>query len=380
MLEFFRRPAPCDDRIEPASNEAANAEAGSGEVGADGAQRGEPRSRAEQARCDLLEAIVNFICQHDLRVTPGNLALVASALSGADRELSGAFAAREMAGNPIDQRWLDTLDRLNPASERRTAELEQLVEKIDDALMRFGQSARFAQSETSDHRGAIDAQLHVISQTGAGSSSRAEIDRLLDLSRALLGRLDQIEQALERSRMETDELRRNLAEARLEADIDHLTGLPNRRAFERRFAMAASHARRSARHLSIAFCDVDHFKRINDRHGHDAGDRVLKIIAACLSEEAGDACFVARHGGEEFVLLLPGMDKAAALAKVDAMRAALAARTLINRTTGKPFGRVTFSAGIAEVTENVDDRSALTRADAALYRAKQEGRNRILAA
>lgn len=329
--------------------------------------------RAESARRELLERIGDFLSRHDLPATPDNLALIASALSGSNAELAAAFTAREVAGAPIDQRWLDTLDRLNPASERRTAELEQLVERLDDTLMRFGQSARFARDATSDHRGAIGAQVSAIASGG-------EVDQLLALSQAMLDRLGQIEQAMERSHAETEELRRSLAEARLEADIDHLTGLPNRRAFERRFALAASTARSRGTPLSIAFCDVDHFKLINDRHGHDAGDRVLRSIAASLAEHASEQCFVARHGGEEFVLLLPGLGKAEALEKVDAMRRTLAARTLINRATGKPFGRITFSGGIAEVTEDAEDRSALARADAALYRAKQEGRNRIAVA
>lgn len=335
------------------------------------------RSQADAARRDLLERIADFLCQHDLAATPDNLALIASALSGSNGEVAATLTARQISGAPIDQRWLDTLDRLNPATERRTAELEQLVEKLDDALMRFGQSARFAKDATSDHRGAIGAQMNVLAQTQSPEGSAVEVGRLLDLSQAMLARLEQIEQAMERSRSETEELRRNLAEARLEADIDHLTALPNRRAFERRLALAANTARSRGEPLSVAFCDVDHFKQVNDTHGHDAGDRVLKIIAASLGEHASEDCFVARHGGEEFVLLLPGCDKLAALEKVDAMRRQVAARTLINRASGKPFGKITFSGGIAEVTETEDDRSALARADAALYRAKQEGRNRI---
>lgn len=334
-------------------------------------------SQADAARRDLLERIADFLSQHDLAATPDNLALIASALAGSNRELASAFTARQIAGAPIDQRWLDTLDRLNPASERRTAELEQLVEKLDDALMRFGQSARFAKDATSDHRGAIGAQISELAQSAVPDSASLELERLLDLAQAMLARLEQIESAMERSRQETEDLRRSLAEARLEADVDHLTALPNRRAFERRFALAAHAARSRGEPLSIAFCDVDHFKQVNDTHGHEAGDRVLKIIAASLGEHASEDCFVARHGGEEFVLLLPGCDKRAALAKVDAVRRQLAARTLINRASGKPFGRITFSGGIAEVTEAEDDRSALARADAALYRAKQEGRNRI---
>lgn len=356
MFELFRRPDPVDD----------------------GASVPAPLSVADAARRELLEQISDFLSRHDLAATPGNLALIASALSGSNRELARAFAERQRSQQPIDQRWLDTLDRLNPASERHTAELELLVEKLDDALMRFGQSARFAESETSDHRGAIGAEVSALAARAAGGVAGAEIAQLLGLSHAMLERLEAIEQAMQRSRAETEELRRSLAEARLEADIDHLTGLPNRRAFERRFAMAASSARLRGEPLSVAFCDVDHFKSVNDSHGHDAGDRVLKMIGAVLGERASDACFVARHGGEEFVLLLPGHDKQRALETVDAMRRQLAARHLINRANGKPFGRITFSGGIAEVTEAEDDRSALARADAALYRAKQEGRNRIL--
>ncbi len=355
MFDLFRRPA--------LSFPVASAADGS--------------SNADAARRELLERISEFVCRHDLAASPGNLALIAAALSGTNGELARVFAARQMADAPIDQRWLDTLDRFNPASARRTAEIEQLVEKLDDALMRFGQSARFAQDSTSDHRGAINAQITVLAHRSAAAPADDDINRLLELSHAMLDRLAQIEQAMERSRAETEELRRNLADARLEADVDHLTGLPNRRAFERRFAMAAAAARSRSEPLSIAFCDVDHFKKINDTHGHEAGDRVLKLIAASLGEHASEQCFVARHGGEEFVLLLPGLSKAAAFGKIDAVRRALASRNFINRSSGKPFGRITFSGGIAEVTENSDDRSALARADAALYRAKQEGRNRI---
>jgi diguanylate cyclase len=157
-----------------------------------------------------------------------------------------------------------------------------------------------------------------------------------------------------------------------------LTGLPNRRAFERRLVSAAIEARAKGEKLSLAFCDVDRFKLINDRHGHEAGDRVLCAVAQTLNEHAGDACFVARHGGEEFVLLFYGMDKEAARLRLDAIRCAQAHRQLMNRETGQPFGRITFSGGVAEVTEDADTRSALARADAALYRAKQDGRNRVM--
>jgi diguanylate cyclase len=335
-------------------------------------------SRAAEARRALLQQIAEFVEAHDLPVTASNLATICGGLSGSHRELAQAFAAREIAREPIDQRWLDTLGRLDPDGHARIAELEALMDKLEYSLMRFAQTTRSAQSETSDHRGALGAQIEAIAEADLPPGAAGELAQVIDLSRAMLARIEQVESAMARSQEETERLRESLARARMEADVDHLTGLPNRRAFERRLVSAAIEARAKGEMLSLAFCDIDRFKLINDTHGHEAGDRVLCAVAATLNDHAGDGCFVARHGGEEFVLLFYGMDKHAAQAKLDAIRIAQAARRLVNRETGQPFGRVTFSGGVAEVTEDADTRSALARADAALYRAKQDGRNRVL--
>lgn len=326
--------------------------------------------RAEEARQQLLARITQFVTRHHLAVTPANMATIAGALSGAQPELAGALVQREAAGEPIDQRWLDTLAQMDPDGHSRIAALETLGDRLEHAILRFARTAREAQSETSDHRGAIGEQIATL----AGPEGLAQV---LDLSRAMMARIEQIEAAMARSEAEMERLRDSLAKARIEADVDHLTRLPNRRAFERQLVAAAIDARERGQPLALAFCDVDHFKAINDRHGHAAGDRVLCALAASLSEAAGDDCFVARHGGEEFVLLFHRLGKDAARRRLDAIRRAQGARQLMNRDTGQPFGRITFSAGVAEVTEDADTRSALARADAALYRAKQYGRNRV---
>ena len=313
----------------------------------------------------------DFVIRHDLAVTPQNMATICGALSGAQPDLAEALVQREAAGDPIDQRWIDTLTRIDPDGHSRLAALESLSEKLEYALTHFAQTARTAHAETSDHRSAIGEQI-------AALAGPQDLTQVIALSHAMLERIEQAEAAMKRSEAETERLRTSLAEARSEADLDHLTGLPNRRAFERKLAAAALDARTTGQPLSLAFCDVDHFKAVNDRHGHAAGDRVLCALAVRFREVAGDACFVARHGGEEFVMLFAGMSKEAAKARLDAIRHAQALRVMVNRETGQPFGRVTFSAGVAEVTEDADTRSALARADAALYRAKQEGRNRVV--
>ena len=180
-----------------------------------------------------------------------------------------------------------------------------------------------------------------------------------------------------RSEAQTRSLKRRLDEARRSAEEDHLTGLPNRRAFEARFEQEYREAFAAADPLCIAFCDIDNFKAINDTHGHEAGDRVLKVVAESLARISDDRCHVARHGGEEFVLLFRDQSLVQASARLDKLRENLAERRLVNRATEQPFGQITFSGGVADAFAYPDRRTALKAADAALYRAKQSGRNRI---
>ncbi len=346
-----------------------------------------PPSRVRQARCDLIERIADFVLRHDLEVTGANLSAICMALSGSSAPIAKAFAEREMSGAPIDQRWLDTLARLDPETGGRLEGLEELMDQLEYSLLRFAQSAKSARDETSEHRGSIDAQMALIAEhaqtcgepQALAAEAVADIDRVMALSRVMLDRIGEIEAAMQRSEAESEELRESLARARLEADVDYLTRLPNRRAFERTLNSAAQRAQSKSEKLCVAFCDVDNFKAINDAHGHDAGDRVLVAVAATLSQHASNQCFTARHGGEEFVVLFYRLDRDAAWRKLDGMRRAQAAKVLVDRKTGKGIGKITFSGGIAEVNGVDDTRDALGRADAALYEAKRAGRNRIVA-
>ena len=337
------------------------------------------QSRVRQARLDLLERITEFVMKHDLNVTGLNLATIGTALSGANTALAKAFVAREISRQPIDQRWLDSVVRLDPESGDRRNELEDLMDRMELSLSRFAQTARDAVDTTSEHRGALGQEIEALAQIQPGGSPSVELERMLELSRTMFDRVCEVENAMARSQAESDQLRASLAEARTEADIDHLTDLPNRRAFERRLASMAEQAVAKDARLCVAILDVDHFKAVNDTHGHEAGDRVLQAVAALLKRHSSDRCFIARHGGEEFVLLFYGFDKDAAWRKLDGMRRQQAGKQLINRETNKSFGRITFSGGLVEVEDMDDAQQALARADAALYEAKAAGRDRIIA-
>jgi diguanylate cyclase (GGDEF)-like protein len=162
---------------------------------------------------------------------------------------------------------------------------------------------------------------------------------------------------------------------------DALTGIANRRAFDERLAIEVAQANRYRTPLTLVMLDLDHFKQLNDRFGHVAGDEVLRGVAALLErgKRAGD--LVARFGGEEFAAILPHTDARASLAWAERMRHLISALqiSLPDRPDVEPL-TITASFGVAGAAESSEaPRGLLDHADRALYRAKQHGRNRVVA-
>ncbi|MES9957889.1 MAG: HDOD domain-containing protein [Sedimenticola sp.] len=168
-----------------------------------------------------------------------------------------------------------------------------------------------------------------------------------------------------------------LANSRYQARVDALTGLPNRAELDDVLEREVSRARRERRQLAAAMLDIDHFKRFNDTFGHAAGDTILKIIGKALRQTTREGNFVGRYGGEEFTAILPGVSRDQAFNYCERLRRAIEkiGRLLERRFPDHPL---TVSIGVAVLEEGDDAPSLLGRADEALYRAKQSGRNRVV--
>ncbi len=157
--------------------------------------------------------------------------------------------------------------------------------------------------------------------------------------------------------------------------IDPLTGLSNRRFFSERIQEMISLAHRRSQPLSLIMTDIDHFKRVNDTWGHDAGDRVLKAYAALMKTRTRAEDLVARFGGEEFIIAMPLADVHEAFACAERIRCALAEQDILEN--GRP---VTASFGVAGLFSGETGEKVIKRADTALYQAKESGRNRTVVA
>jgi diguanylate cyclase (GGDEF)-like protein len=158
---------------------------------------------------------------------------------------------------------------------------------------------------------------------------------------------------------------------------DALTGLFNRRYLEEALALETARATRSGSPLAIVMADVDHFKTFNDRHGHEAGDALLRAVGRLIQAEFRDGDIICRFGGEEFIIIAPGTTLEVVCARAEALR--LAVRELTVDFRGQRIGPVTMSFGVGVWSEGrlglPDD--LINRADQALYRAKRLGRDRI---
>ncbi|MGA8891539.1 MAG: diguanylate cyclase, partial [Anaeromyxobacteraceae bacterium] len=176
---------------------------------------------------------------------------------------------------------------------------------------------------------------------------------------------------------EADQLRRRkeaegrARDATRRADTDALTGVANRQAFDEAIGREVARARRFRQPLAIVLLDLDHFKQVNDRHGHAAGDQVLVGTARLLAERVRESDLVARWGGEEFAVVTPMTDGAGAVRLAEKLRGRLEAEPQAG------FGRVTASFGVAELRADDTVQTMLRRADEALYAAKAAGRNRV---
>ena len=322
-----------------------------------------------------------------------------------ERHRPQAEAMRERLKNGLN--WYELLPILDDLAVLMLAitdsgqhEFEAYLQRLNDRLESFQNSLRAASEDHADNLSASrDMDTQIREHVDGLQSSVQEADDLESLKQVLenhleglLGTMDQhqkqrdlreqevsarLKSLAERvALMEQDAqvVRDNLEEQRQKALVDPLTGLPNRAAWSERLEHEVTQWQQHGNSLLLAMLDLDHFKRINDNYGHLAGDRVLKLIASVLRRRLRGGDFIARFGGEEFVLLVPNTPLAAGVKLAEALRAAIEVCPF--HFKGEPV-TVTVSIGMTAFKPGERSDLVLKRADLALYRAKNAGRNRV---
>lgn len=280
------------------------------------------------------------------------------------------------------------------ANQAFASYLKNVNQELAEIYMLLGGAVKNTQDERAASRKLHADVMREMNDLESTTASATDIKQLKDTVKSQLGNIrqvidhyqqtDQAQQFLAEQlqtlgakiktmEVEAEKNRTTLEAHRQKALHDPLTELPNREAYNERASAEVQRWQRYGRPLTIAIFDIDHFKRINDTYGHQAGDRVIKVIGRSIAKRLREVDFFCRYGGEEFVALMPETDSATALAVLGKVRDAIANAAFNYKD--QPMS-ITLSVGLTEFKTNDSLESAFERADQALYTAKSSGRNR----
>jgi diguanylate cyclase len=258
-------------------------------------------------------------------------------------------------------------DRIDKVGARVVREIDDVITQITEAL---GMTARYDAG--------LSSASQELSVTRQPDQIKAIVDVLAKYTREMRDANKALENRLSLSRAEISNLQQSLEAIRAESLTDPLTGLGNRKFFDRSFDTAVHAALADGEPLSLLIFDIDHFKSFNDSYGHLTGDQVLRLVAQSLKQTIKGKDITARYGGEEFAVVLPNTALRQALTVADHIRRAVMSKELKKRSTGEILGRVTISVGVSMLKPDDTTDSLIERADACLYVAKRNGRNRVI--
>ncbi|MFA6266930.1 MAG: GGDEF domain-containing protein [Pseudolabrys sp.] len=257
-------------------------------------------------------------------------------------------------------------DRIDTVGSKVMGEIEQVMAMIDAAA---GSASSYTESlaDMSEKIGASDRE-----------GLRAIVEGLVATAKEMEESNQKLEERLNASKLEINELQVNLEAVRTESLTDPLTQLANRKFFDTTLDEAILFARDNNEPLSLMLTDIDHFKKFNDTFGHLTGDQVLRLVAMSVKQNVKGQDTAARYGGEEFAVILPNTTLRSAITVADHIRRAVMTKELMKRSTGEHLGRVTISIGVATLQPSDTGASLIERTDTCLYAAKRNGRNRVL--
>jgi diguanylate cyclase len=258
-------------------------------------------------------------------------------------------------------------DKIDKVGNQVMGEIEQVMAMIDAAA---GSASSYTES--------LANMTEKLGNSKDREGLRTIVESLVQTAKDMEASNQKLEERLNASKQEIDELQVNLEAVRTESLTDPLTQLANRKFFDTTLEQAIADARVNNEPLSLLMTDIDHFKHFNDSFGHLTGDQVLRLVAMSLKQNVKGQDTAARYGGEEFAIVLPNTVLRSAITVADHIRRAVMTKELMKRSTGEHLGRVTISIGVATWHKNDTAQTLIERTDTCLYAAKRHGRNRVM--
>jgi diguanylate cyclase len=321
-----------------------------------------------------LKLVLPEMASHKIPTTPENYAVWYEYTTGKNTALVKKIDEIKTQNRVFTQSVNDHLYEIFIARRPQLSihQLNASVKNVIDSLLEQIQKEDQGHSSYSQSLETLANQVNRIAQL---SDLEHLIAQLVSDAHQRTLENESFRQQIKKMSQEVEDLDSKLKRVALDADTDALTGIFNRRALNQTLS---SYLRDTKKQFSLVMLDIDHFKKLNDQHGHLTGDKVLKFVASLIGKNIRGQDYLARFGGEEFVILLPETELESALCVANNIRHYLANQALYDSSNDLQLGRLTLSMGVACRQKNDTADILLERADQCLYLAKQKGRNKAV--
>jgi diguanylate cyclase len=319
---------------------------------------------------------IPLMSKHNISVTPKNFAIWYEYVSGNNSELSNTIDTMLEKKEIFSEGKNESLYR-RFCAEKDENELRKLKEDLQKVLISVISEVSDLNGQTEKYEILISKSVDQLSEDASTEKIKNVVGEIIDETKSMGNFGKSLQDKLKETTEELEALQKEFEQAKTASMIDFLTGVANRKAFDETLAKHISEASPDNNDLCLLLIDIDHFKKFNDEYGHIVGDEVLKFVTKKTKEIVRGRDFLARFGGEEFVIILPQTPLSGAKIVAENIRSFFSESKLTSVTTSKKLGKVTVSIGAALYRPGEPVETFINRSDQALYFAKNNGRNRV---
>lgn len=322
---------------------------------------------------EYLRQAIPLMIKHRIPPNPFNYALwyayVSNALPELNKQMDKALEIYGTCPNLISEKlFRDFL--INDEVENAEVIQNALFSVMGD----LESSASSTMQDTEAYSAVLQDSLSELKDSSDDQSLATIIHKLTINTETISESARKFQKKIDEAQAEISTLKQELDKTRQDATVDPLTGLYNRRVFDAEISQMAANDKPD---VSLIMVDIDFFKKFNDNYGHQMGDKVLQYVAKLIKEECEEPMIPVRFGGEEFCILLPGMSNEESADVAEKVRHKISAIRIKQKKTGEAISSITASFGVARLAPEETPESLIERADAALYKAKDSGRNNV---
>jgi len=335
-----------------------------------------PSDNSPKTASEIAKKIILTTAEKSIPLTPENYHIWFEYFLGSNKELTGAIDLLISSEKYFSQEINESLytDYLSSNKKEILKEVHKETHKIFQNIFQTSLSTNDLASDYSDK---MEEYYNKLNDTSELTQIQHLITDIIKDTNDMAVSSRQLNQQLEEATSQINTLGKKLEKTEREVLLDGLTGLNNRKAFDRSINDLCAKFYKNEDFFSVVMLDIDYFKKFNDQYGHQVGDEVLCIVGGHLKENLKGKDFPSRYGGEEFIALLPNTKLDNAYIVAEQIRESLSNKILKIKRTGQDLGNITVSAGVSEIRKGDTAISVVERADAALYLAKDSGRNNV---